>query len=388
MKGYFDYNATTPLCGAAYEAWREAQEKFWQNPSSLCRPSLLARRRLEYARAEAAERLGARPETIVFNSGATEGNNAVIAWAARQAGPEDWVLVSAVEHPSVIEAAHYWFGRRMLRWPVGSCGECLLEEWPAVPHGRIVLCSVMAANNETGVLQPWRRVAEICRDRGVWYHCDASQWVGKLPAYGLGECDFVSVCAHKFGGPKGVGLLKLPPGLGFCGQVGGSQENNHRGGTENLPGILSMLAAWKEKEDWLRGGHWQEHARWRDQLAERLMEAFPGMVFHGAGAERLWNTLSVALPGADRTRWVALAEKRGFCLSTGSACASGKEGPSQVLAAMGVPPSVARRTIRISAGWTTTAAEFAALGDALLDIASCMQSEEAAGEQGTTVVDI
>jgi cysteine desulfurase len=224
----------------------------------------------------------------------------------------------------------------------------------------------MAANNETGVLQPWREVLALCREHGVPMMCDAAQWFGRLPAHGLGECDFVTGCAHKFGGPQGVGFLKCP--VNFPPLLrGGPQEEGRRAGTENVAGVLAMVAALEDREAGMRSGALRERLEWRAHFEKELIDSVPGTRVLGSGVERLWNTVSVIMPETPdcRRRWVVVMDKLGFAVSTGSACASGKEKPSHVLTAMGVPPSDAGRALRFSAGWGTTRTDWMSLLEGL-----------------------
>jgi len=230
--------------------------------------------------------------------------------------------------------------------------------------------ALMAANNETGVLQPWREVRDLCRDRGIPFICDAAQWIGKLPATGFGDCDFVSGCAHKFGGPKGAGFLKVPAqGRFHASTVGGRQEEGRRAGTENVPGVLSMMAALAKRAGQLADGVDVRH-RLRSGFEARLLEALPGSEIVGAGSERLWNTVSALMPEGDcRQRWVVKLDKAGHAVSTGSACASGKEEASHVLTAMGLDEAQASRALRFSSGWETGEEDWDALLRALVETA-------------------
>src|SRR5207249_564532 len=200
----------------------------------------------------------------------------------------------------------------------------------------------------------------ICAPWEVPFFCDAAQWIGKLPTSGLGECKFLSGAAHKFGGPKGVGLLKCPA----KGRVdpllrGGPQEEGRRAGTENVAGILSMLAAFEVREAALARNEQGTRSKLRDAFVERMMNALPGATVIGIGQPRLWNTVSALMPEADgQQRWVVKLDKAGFAVSTGSACSSGREAASHVLAAMGYEPAEAGRVLRFSSGWETTAADW------------------------------
>ena len=252
--------------------------------------------------------------------------------------------------------------------PVTNGGVLDLEELrKRLAEKRPALIAVMAANNETGVLQPWREVREVCAEHDVPFFCDAAQWIGKLPSVGLGECDFVSGCAHKFGGPTGVGFLKCPAQGGVRSQmVGGPQEEGRRAGTENVAGVLSMIAALAEREVALASDTIIEREAWRNAFAGNLTDA----TILGKGEGHLWNTVSALLPGDCRARWVVKLDKAGFAVSTGSACASGKEAPSHVLTAMGLAADETDRVVRFSSGWETTADDWQALAKGVAEVAA------------------
>lgn len=371
---YFDHNATTPLAPVARDAWLRAQEEAWQNPSSPYRTAAQVKIRLEAAREKFAILLGDEAERYVFTSGATEAANTVFAWWKKTLPADALIAVNPTEHPAVLEPVRHFFGERV-RWlkidaagvvDVGSLKRCNLS---GDTLERVAAVVVMAANNETGVVQSWPEIAAACGEAGAAYLCDASQWLGKLPAGGIGGDGFVIGSAHKFGGPKGVGLLKLAPqSEGLRGQLGGGQQGGHRGGTEDFPAIAAMGAALAEAEQkkvFLE----TERLRWRDDFERAIEAAVPGTRVIGAGADRLWNTAALIMPFADNTRWVARLDKRGFQVSTGSACATGKAGPSHVLAALGCSADEARRAVRVSSGWETTAAEWQALGAAFEAVA-------------------
>ena len=363
---YFDHNATSPLCPAAREAWLEASERFVGNPSSPHRLGARAEKALTDARAQLAGFLGCSPMDVVWTSGATESNNLVLNHSAQALPGDAEVWISAIEHPCMIEAARANFGDRHRLLPVTGGGVLDLEFIKSELAGnKPGLVAVMAANNETGVLQPWREVGELCRKHGVRFFCDAAQWVGKLPAAGLGECDFVSGCAHKFGGPTGVGFLKCPPkGAVHAQLVGGPQEEGRRAGTENVAGVLSMMVALAECEASLANGEEVAKKTMRDDFISKIPEA----TILGEGEERLWNTVSAKLPGDCRARWVVKLDKAGFAVSTGSACASGKEAPSHVLKAIGVADEDTDRVVRFSSGWETTAADWEALAKGVANV--------------------
>ena len=342
---YFDHNATHPLSETAKRAWLDAVERFPANASSPHRLGQRAEAALDDARERLGTLLGAKADRIVFTSGATEANNTVLARFGR-------VLVSAIEHPCVMEPST----EKRTVIPVLPSGVAD-REWleKHLRDRRPDLIALMAANNETGVLQPWRKAGDLCREHGVPFLCDAAQWVGKLPADQLGQADFVSGCAHKFGGPQGVGFLVCPPDFEPL-LRGGPQEDGRRAGTENLAGILAMVAALEERAAALKEGAARERQGWREDFERELVAEMPGIRVLGAEAPRLWNTVSVLMPELPdcRRRWVVVMDKLGFAVSTGSACASGKERPSHVLTAMGIPPGDAGRALRFSSGWNTT----------------------------------
>ena len=378
---YFDHNATTPLALVAREAWLQASAEAWQNPASPYRDAARVKIRLDAARARLAEFVGCRPELLVFTSGATEGANAVLAHWARTMPAGSRVAINATEHSCILEPAKLFFGERLVWLPVTREGlvEAAVVK-AALEEQRVAGIIVMAANNETGVLQPWAEIAQLCATAGAEYFCDAAQWLGKLPGAGLGAAGWVTGSAHKFGGPKGVGFLKRPAGAeNFHAQLGGGQQRGQRGGTEDLPGAAALIAALTEAE---QNKVWQEseRLRWRAQFEQAICAALPGAVVVGEGAERLWNTVSLRMPHTENLRWVTRLDKAGLQVSTGSACATAGAGPSPVLAAMGLGPDETRRVIRISSGWDTTQADWNALA-----VATTRQETEFRADMGNVI---
>ena len=366
---YFDYNATAPLRPEARAAWLVAADDLWLNPSSPYRAAARVHAHLQAARGQLAECFEVSPERVLFHSGATEGNNAVFAHWAATLPVEARIGVSPTEHPSVVEAAWRFFGARVDWLALDAAGAVDFEELQhQLRNGAYAAVSVMAANNETGVLNRWAEIARACRAADCQYHCDASQWVAKMPLQGLGDCDFVTAAAHKFGGPHGVGFTLLPAGnADFATLVGGAQESGHRAGTEDVAGVLAMLAALAAAEVGTATG--------RDAFLAALRGAMPAVEVVGVAAERLWNTALLILPDFASVRWIRALEKRGFLVSAGSACSTGKQGPSPVLAAMGLDPSVMRRVLRVSSGEATTRADWLALAAAIVDSYAALRSE-------------
>jgi cysteine desulfurase len=231
------------------------------------------------------------------------------------------------------------------------------------------LVAVMAANNETGVIQPWRELMAICHQYKVPFFCDAVQWLGKMPAKGLGDCDYLSGAAHKFGGPRGVGFLKVP-GKGHVNPLlfGGKQEKGRRAGTENVATIVSMLAALELREKQLANGDHEHRAVWKEKFEKLLLRQVPGSTVVGANAPRLWNTTSALMPEGGQLRWVTRLDRVGFAVSTGSACTTGKEEPSHVLSAMGYKAGQVTQVLRFSSGWETTAADWDELEKGIIKV--------------------
>jgi cysteine desulfurase len=347
---YLDWNATAPLRPEAAAAMARALE-LCGNPSSVHRRGRTARRLVEASRDQVAALAGAPVDGVVFTSGGTEANHLALLGAGRKR-----VLVSAVEHSSVLGAVPH--AER-----ISVDGNGLVD--PAVlaalfdADERPAIVSVMLANNETGVIQPVRDLAEFAHERGALFHCDAVQAAGKVPlsVADIG-CDFLTLSAHKIGGPSGVGALVMAAGLELTPLLrGGGQERNRRAGTENLAGIAGFAAA-------AGACAAAEYERVRE-LRDRLEAALPAdAVVVGAGAQRLPNTSAIAMPGVPAETQIIALDLDGVMVSAGAACSSGKVGPSHVLAAMGVPPGIANSTIRVSLGWSTTEADIAHFIDA------------------------
>lgn len=355
---FFDNNATTPLSEASRKAMVEAEATSWLNPSSPYRAGAKVRVQIDLARETLANAIGTSPSRVIFNSGATEGNNAVFSHWSQKLPRASRIGVSPTEHASVLEAAEHYFKGRIVWLPLTPNGSVDVD---AIDLSELSAVSVMAANNETGILNPWRAIAAGCRDEGIPYHCDASQWLGKLSSVDLGSCDYVTGCAHKFGGPKGMGFLVLPAegASAIKIQFGGSQEMGARAGTENVAGIFGLVAA-------LEASPKAGSASARDCFETALMERLPECEIVGAGGERLWNTSGVVLPKFENVRWIRALEKRGFLVSTGSACISGKPSGSPVLEAMGYDGDAIRRFVRISSSDATSPVSWGDLLNALV----------------------
>ncbi|HEX3537305.1 MAG TPA: cysteine desulfurase family protein [Stellaceae bacterium] len=352
---YLDWNATTPLRPRAAAAI-SAMLAQCGNPSSVHRWGRAARQRVEHAREAVAALLDASSEGVVFTSGGTEANHLALLGSGRER-----VFVSAVEHNSVLQAVP-----DAQRLPVDADGLVDLAWLDAqvAAHPAPALISVQYANNETGVLQPVERIAEIAHRYGALFHCDAVQAAGKL-RLGLAEigADLVTLSAHKLGGPTGVGALVVASTTEIAASIrGGGQERGRRAGTENLAGIAGFAAA---AEVALAEIETYEHiGRLRDRLEEAVVSAVPAAIIVGASVPRLPNTTALSLPGLTAETQVIALDLDGVMVSAGAACSSGKVGPSHVLAAMGLPAEIARSTIRVSLGWSTSEADVAHFHDA------------------------
>jgi len=352
---YLESNATSPLRPAAFDAMVEALQA-GGNPSSVHRSGRTARARVDAARRQVATLIGARPTEVVFTSGGTEANNSALVGAGRKR-----VLVSAVEHDSVLKAA-----RGMEIMPVDGNGiiDLGVLEKSLAGSAEPALVSVMFANNETGVLQPIADVVRVAHAAGALVHCDAVQGAGKVPVdlRGLGV-DYLSLSAHKLGGPAGVGALIVRNGAPFVpDRLGGGQEFNRRAGTENLAGISGFGAAASEANSGLAT------TEWRNRLETALLEIAPAARVHGAGADRLPNTTCISMPGVRAETQVMALDLAGICVSAGAACSSGKVTRSAVLLAMGVEPAEAETALRISFGWNTVSEDIERLIAAWRDL--------------------
>ncbi len=341
---YLDCNATAPVKPAVIDAMAAAMTSVG-NPSSIHAAGRAARRLVSRAREQVAALVGAPPEAVIFTSGGTEANNQALAWAG------DRVITSAIEHPSVLALAD-----PTTAVPVTADGLVDLDHLrKSLASRRAATLAVMAANNETGVIQPVRDAAALAREAGVRLHVDAVQAAGKIPIdfFELGA-DTLSLSAHKMGGPQGVGALVLGPDVEpNCLLKGGAQERRLRAGTENLPGIVGFGEAARlaiEDADFA-----ERVGRLRDRLEAGIRDLMPECRVFGEKAPRLANTSCLALPGlfSRETLLIAL-DLAGVAVSSGSACSSGKAGSSHVLAAMGAPDDEADGAIRASLGWNST----------------------------------
>lgn len=346
---YLDYNATTPARPEVIDAVCGVMEAA-RNPSSVHGAGRKARILVETARDQIAALVNCKPGEVIFTSGGTEANNLAV-----KALEVEHVLVGATEHDSILAPAGRLAAQQHIV-AVDSAGLIDLEALTSL-LARLdgpVLLSVMIANNETGILQPLKEIAEICHAHDVYLHCDAVQAAGKvaLDFAGMG-IDMMSISAHKIGGPQGIGALIVRESLPIrAQQTGGGQELGRRGGTENVAGIVGFGVAARIAADHVRD--YQKIAELRDLLETEILSAAPDAVIHGRGGKRLANTLCVSMPGVESELQVMSFDLAGIAVSAGSACSSGKVKPSHVLVAMGVADDIAASAIRISLGWLTS----------------------------------
>jgi cysteine desulfurase len=357
---YLDHNATTPLAPEALAAMRPYLERHFGNPSSIHAAGREARAAIDDARDRLAQVLGARPHEIVFTSGGTEADNlAVLGLARARAGQGRHVVTCATEHHAVLHAferLEKMEGFRVTWLGVDARGLIDLQQLRDALTAETTLVSIMTANNETGVRQPAREIAALCRERGALFHSDAIQSFGKEPVAAR-DFDALSLAAHKFRGPQGAGLLYLRAGLAIeRQQVGGSHENERRAGTENVAAIVGMAAAAELAVRDLASEAERQRAL-REKLWAGVRAAFPDAVRNGAPEDTLGNTLNVSFPGLDGESLLMNLDLAGICASSGSACMVGSIAPSHVLLAMGVAPELARATVRFSLGKESTAHE-------------------------------
>lgn len=364
---YLDHNATTPPLPAVVAAMAEALSRHWANPSSPHEAGQAAKAVLTQAREQVARFLGCQPVELVFTSGATEANQLALRGAVGHGG-RNGLVISAGEHAGVHKLVAA-LGRQGV--PVGviglhADGGLQLDEAEELIGEGTSLVSVLAAQNETGVLMPTAELARLAHAKGALLHVDATQLVGKLPFdFARSGADLVSVSAHKFGGPKGVGALIVRKGLNWPALFQGSQERGRRGGTENLPGIVGMAVA-AQHSTWT-ARNWHERsaqlAQLRDRFEARLRACCPEAVVHGAGRPRLPQTSFLRLGHVHADLALQRLAELGAYASSGSACSSGGQAPSAVLTAMGVPRDEALCAVRLSFSIDTPPADLLALAE-------------------------
>ena len=355
---YLDWNATTPLRPEARAAMAAAWELVG-NPSSVHAEGRQARRLVEEARAAVAAAVGALPRNVVFTSSGTEANALALAPGLRSGarGPIQRLLASAVEHASVLAGGRF-SAQAVSKIAVTGSGVLDLDDLRRLLASGPALVSIMAANNETGALQPIREAAEIVHEAGGLLHVDAIQALGKMPFdVKMIGADLATLSAHKIGGPKGVGALVVAEGLTGLEPLlrGGGQELGRRAGTENVAGIAGFGAAVKAAMA-TRDAESVRMEQLRNRL-ERGLRQSEGLTLFAEEVARLPNTTLFTAPGLKAETAVIGFDLEGVAVSSGSACSSGKVQPSHVLQAMGFADQMAHGAVRLSLGWSTSEAD-------------------------------
>jgi cysteine desulfurase len=362
---YLDHAATTPMRPEALEAMLPFLSGTFGNPSGQHAAARAAKTAIEEARETVAAALGARPGEIIFTGGGTEADNLAVkgaARSARQRGLGDGVVTTAVEHHAVLHSVERLErdGFRVAIVPVDAGGVVDLDALAGALDERTAVVSVMLANNEVGTIQPLAEVAGLVAERAprAVLHTDAVQAVPWLDvATEAASAALVAVSAHKFGGPKGVGALVVRQGTHLQPVIdGGGQERDLRSGTHNVAGIVGMAAALAVTIG-RRAEEAPRVAALRDRLAAGLTAALPGTTVNGHADRKLVNNCHVTFPGVESEALLLLLDREGLCAAAGSSCASGAMDPSHVLAAMGMPRDRARASLRLTFGWSSTAAE-------------------------------
>lgn len=351
---YMDYNATTPIDERVLDSMLPYLREEFGNPSSIYSLAQRARKAVEEAREKLAKLLNCDPKEIIFTSGGTESDNFAlkgIAYANQDKGKH--IITSQIEHHAVLNTCKFLEkqGFQITYLPVDRYGVVDLEALERSITPQTILISIMFANNEVGTIQPIKEIARIARKYGVYFHTDAVQAVGKIPidVKELG-IDLLSLSAHKFYGPKGVGALYVRRGVRIVPFIqGGEQEKGRRGGTENVAGIVGLGKAAEIAQEEMEEEEKRVRAL-RDQLEKGLLERIPDVILNGHPQNRLYNTLSICMKYVEGESMLINLDREGICASSGSACTSGSLEPSHVLLAMGVPPEVAHGSLRFSLG--------------------------------------
>jgi cysteine desulfurase len=345
-RAYLDHNATSPLRPEARDAMIAALDCLG-NPSSIHFEGRAARALIETARETTARIFGVKPSAVTFTSGGTEAAN----WLLRPLDSRK-ISISTVEHACVLQG-HRFHPEHVRMIPVSEDGTVEFPALEEVTQGASVV-AVQAANNETGVIQPLEKIAELTRANGAMLICDAVQAIGRLPVHDLDKADLLFFSAHKFGGPKGVGAV-ISRSAGTVPQPlmrGGGQERRQRSGTENVAAIAGLGAA-LEAATGQQDSFTASAKTWQTRIESGIRRIAPDAVIFGVGAGRLANTTCFAIPGKPAETLLIAFDLEGIALSSGSACSSGKVERSHVLDAMGVPQALSVGALRVSTGWNT-----------------------------------
>jgi cysteine desulfurase len=386
---YLDNNATTQLDPAVIEEMLPFLTKYYGNASSGYGFGAKSRKALDLARERVAALLGCEPGEIIFTSGGTESNNAALNSALEGEAHGKRVVTSAVEHSAVLRPCQDLAKRGcdVTFLGVDQHGNLDLAELEAAIRPETALVSIMWANNETGVVFPVEKIAEICREKGVLFHTDAVQATAKIPIRLRDTAiNFLSLSAHKFHGPKGVGALYISRRTRFTPLIaGGAQENGRRGGTENVASIVGLGKAAELALDDLVEGKCNIRSM-RDRFEKAVLETVSDTSVNGAGAHRLPNTSSLSFDGIESSAALLLLDRHGICCSAGSACRTGSQEASHVLRAMSPTGDRARRSLRFSVGRFNTDAQINRAIEVVPRIIEKLRETAMAGKRGATIV--
>ncbi len=380
---YLDHAATTPVDPEVAEAMARVLRETSGNPSSIYAEGRAARALVDEARTAVAAAIGAEPAEIVFTSGGTEADNLALrgVLTARRSDGKDGLVVSAIEHHAVLDTAHDLERNAHVRLTVVGVdrdGRVDPRDVARAIDDRTGLVSIMHANNEIGTVEPIAEIGRICRERGVAFHTDAVQTVGaldfdvrRLPV------DLVSINAHKFYGPKGVGALYARRGTRLATmQTGGGQEKGRRTGTENVAGIVGLGIAMRVAAA-RRGAESARQAKLRDRIIDGVLASVPVAVLNGHRTERLPNNANFCIAGVEGESLIVALDLEGFAVSSGSACTSGETEPSYVILALGVDRELAKGSLRVTVGRATTDADVDAFLAALPRVVERLRSAAA-----------
>ncbi len=357
---YLDSNATTQVHPEVLEAMMPFLTTHWHNPSSGYRASKVVKKALDDARAQVAELIRASPEEIVFTGCGTESNNSILAFLASQAGERQTIITSTIEHSAILRYSDHLVetrGFHLKKVPVTSEGRLSLPDYKKeLSSGDAAMASIMWANNETGVIQPIAEASEYARSVGVPFHTDAIQAVGKTPVNVQDVAvDFLSISGHKLHAPKGVGAMYIRKGVRFDPMlIGGGQESGRRSGTENVASIVGLGKAAELMKARLDKDALSGVAQLRDHLESRLLAELEGVQINGSLKYRTANTSHMSFKNCEAAGLLILLDEYGVLCSAGSACMTGKQQPSHVQTAMGISPSQAKSSLRISLSIFTT----------------------------------
>lgn len=355
---YFDHSATTPLDEVVLESMMPYFCKEFGNPSSVYNIGKTNKEAINIARMKIAGLLGCKVNEIYFTSGGTESDNMIlkgIAFANKNKG--NHIITSKIEHPAILNTCKFLekFGFKISYINVNSNGIIDLKELEKAINRNTILISIMFANNEIGTIQPIKEIAQLAKRSGIYFHTDAVQAIGNIQIdvkkYNI---DALSLSAHKFYGPKGIGVSYINEDVNFIRmQDGGHQERDKRAGTENVPGIVGMAKAMEIATQNMEKNN--NHIKFlRDYYIDEIKQNIPYIRINGDIEKRLPGNANISFSGVDGSKLLARLDEKGICASSGSACSAGLLNPSHVLLAIGVPNNLARSSLRITFGKSNT----------------------------------